>query len=106
LATAQSLRRDLSITDDDEFVIAPASPARGSGLTQIFSGALVWITPLLWVCFASALMTNFFLRNAHRHEASPAATLSARRHSNARRPDRVRQHRVVTPQEIRPPVSR
>jgi AAHS family 4-hydroxybenzoate transporter-like MFS transporter len=63
LATVRSLRRDLTITDDDEFATAPASAARGSGLTQIFSGALVWITPLLWVCFASALMANFFLNS-------------------------------------------
>jgi len=57
------LRRDLSIADDAQFTAAPLAPTptSGPGLAQIFSGALAWITPLLWVCFAMALMANFFL---------------------------------------------
>jgi AAHS family 4-hydroxybenzoate transporter-like MFS transporter len=63
LATVRSLRRDLNIADDAQFVVTPAPQARGSGLTLIFSGGLAWITPILWVCFASALMANFFLNS-------------------------------------------
>ncbi len=63
LATVRRLRRDLSIADDARFVIAPAPPAQGFGLRQILSGGLAWITPLLWLCFACALMANFFLNS-------------------------------------------
>jgi AAHS family 4-hydroxybenzoate transporter-like MFS transporter len=63
LTTVRSIRRDLAISDDAEFAIAPAPPANGTGLTQIFSGDLAWITPALWICFASALMANFFLNS-------------------------------------------
>jgi AAHS family 4-hydroxybenzoate transporter-like MFS transporter len=61
LATLRRMRRDLSIADDAAIVSTPAMPAGGSGLEQLFSGGLVWITPLLWCCFATALMANFFL---------------------------------------------
>jgi AAHS family 4-hydroxybenzoate transporter-like MFS transporter len=61
LATVRRLRRDLLIADDAEFVAAPARDAGGSGMAQIFGGALGWITPLLWACFATALMANFFI---------------------------------------------
>jgi AAHS family 4-hydroxybenzoate transporter-like MFS transporter len=63
LSTLRRLRRDLSIPDDAQFAIAPAPPAAGSGLRPLFSGALAWITPLLWLCFATALMANFFLNS-------------------------------------------
>jgi AAHS family 4-hydroxybenzoate transporter-like MFS transporter len=61
LATVRRLRSDLFIADDARFVIATAPQARGSGISQIFSGVLAWITPLLWICFATALMANYFL---------------------------------------------
>jgi MFS transporter, AAHS family, 4-hydroxybenzoate transporter len=63
LTTVRSIRRDLAISDDAEFAIAPAPSANGTGLTQIFSGDLARITPALWICFASALMANFFLNS-------------------------------------------
>jgi AAHS family 4-hydroxybenzoate transporter-like MFS transporter len=63
LTTVRSLRRDLAIADDARFAIAPAPRAHGSGIAQIFSGDLAWITPILWVCFAGALMANFFLNS-------------------------------------------
>ena len=63
LLTVRRLRRDLSIADDTQFVIAPAASASGSGLRHIFSGGLAWITPLLWLCFVGALMTNYFLNS-------------------------------------------
>jgi MFS transporter, AAHS family, 4-hydroxybenzoate transporter len=57
------LRRDLTIADDAQFVIASAPQASGSGLKQIFGAGFVWITPLLWLCFACALMANYFLNS-------------------------------------------
>lgn len=63
LATVRRLRRDLAISDDARFMIAPAPQASGSGLTQIFSGGLAFVTPILWLCFASALMANYFLNS-------------------------------------------
>jgi MFS transporter, AAHS family, 4-hydroxybenzoate transporter len=61
IATARRMRRDLHIADDAEFQSAAAAPASGSGLVQLFRGPLRLITPILWVCFATALMANYFL---------------------------------------------
>ena len=61
LATIRRLRSDLSIAEDAQFVSAPGPQAIGSGIGQIFGGALAWITPLLWGCFTTALMANFFI---------------------------------------------
>ena len=63
LATVRRLRRDLTFADGGGFVVAPAPKVSGSGFTQILGGGLAWITPILWVCFASALMANFFLNS-------------------------------------------
>ncbi|TAJ92280.1 MAG: MFS transporter [Gammaproteobacteria bacterium] len=61
LRTARWLRRDLAIADDTEFTLTPTPHFGGTGLRDAFSGGLALITPLLWVCFCSALMVNFFL---------------------------------------------
>ncbi len=63
LRSVRRLRRDLAIADDAQFVGAPAAQENGLGTQAIFRGSFAWITPLLWVCFASALMTNFFLNS-------------------------------------------
>lgn len=63
LATLRRMRPDLSIAEDAEFVIAPAPQVGGSGLREIYRGGLALITPLLWLCFATALMANFFLNS-------------------------------------------
>jgi AAHS family 4-hydroxybenzoate transporter-like MFS transporter len=63
LTSVRRLRRDLAIADNAEFVVAPAAQGNGLGVKPIFRGGLAWITPLLWVCFASALMANFFLNS-------------------------------------------
>jgi AAHS family 4-hydroxybenzoate transporter-like MFS transporter len=63
LATIRRLRRDLSIANDAQFVIAPGAQASGSGLAQIFGRGLAWITPIRWICFATALMANFFINS-------------------------------------------
>lgn len=63
LATVRRMRPDLSIADDAQFVSMPAADASGSGLAQLFGPGLRFITPLLWLCFATALMANFFLNS-------------------------------------------
>jgi AAHS family 4-hydroxybenzoate transporter-like MFS transporter len=63
LSTLRSLRRDLAIADNAQFVVVPAAQSSGSGIKSILSGRFAWITPFLWVCFASALMANFFLNS-------------------------------------------
>jgi len=81
--TARAMRPDLQIAADAVFVTpaptdAPAAPApvgtpavlaaRSSdagflGYKEIFRGSLKFITPLLWICFATTLMANFFLNS-------------------------------------------
>jgi MFS transporter, AAHS family, 4-hydroxybenzoate transporter len=63
LRTVRRLRRDMTISDGAQFAAVPAARSGTLGMVPIFSGVLAWITPLLWVCFASALMANFFLNS-------------------------------------------
>ena len=73
LKTTRIMRPDLNIAADAHFIAAPSAAAtarnpavRGGGflgLSEIFRGSLKFITPLLWVCFATTLMANFFLNN-------------------------------------------
>jgi AAHS family 4-hydroxybenzoate transporter-like MFS transporter len=59
---ARRLRPDLSIGDDDRFVAA-TSTRTAAGPKAIFAGGLALITPLLWLCFITVFMSNFFLNN-------------------------------------------
>ena len=61
LRVARALRRDLKIADDTDFRLTHAPHYGGVGLRDIFSGGLALITPLLWLCFGTALMVNYFL---------------------------------------------
>jgi AAHS family 4-hydroxybenzoate transporter-like MFS transporter len=63
LATVRKLRPDLQFAEDAQFVSAPAPAATGSGLAQLYGPGMRLITPLLWICFATALMANFFLNS-------------------------------------------
>jgi MFS transporter, AAHS family, 4-hydroxybenzoate transporter len=63
LRTVRSLRRDLVIADNAQFVAVTGARGSGLGMAPIFKGVLAWVTPLLWICFASALMANFFLNS-------------------------------------------
>jgi AAHS family 4-hydroxybenzoate transporter-like MFS transporter len=63
LTTVRRLRRNLYIPDNAQFVGAAAAQGNGSRIEAVFRGSFAWITPLLWVCFASALMANFFLNS-------------------------------------------
>jgi AAHS family 4-hydroxybenzoate transporter-like MFS transporter len=71
------MRPDLEIAPEAIFVAPPPAgtpehggialaPARGVGflgLREIFRGSLKFITPLLWICFITTLMANFFLNS-------------------------------------------
>lgn len=65
LALARRMRPDLAIADDARFLYPQegAGPHDAIGLRSLFAGGLAWITPLLWVCFATALMSNYFLNS-------------------------------------------
>ena len=63
LKVARKMRKDLVIEDDAVLHIAPAPPGSGVGMAAIFSGGLAFITPLLWLCFGTALMANYFLNS-------------------------------------------
>jgi MFS transporter, AAHS family, 4-hydroxybenzoate transporter len=63
LKTARLMRPDLSIGDDAIFQNPPLVASSRGSITELFKGGLAWITPLLWLCFAIALMANFFLNN-------------------------------------------
>ncbi|MFO1410775.1 MAG: MFS transporter [Steroidobacteraceae bacterium] len=63
------MRPDLVLPPEARFALAgPEGGAGGAGTgaggaALLFRGALALFTPLLWVCFATALMTNFFLNS-------------------------------------------
>ena len=61
LRILRAMRRDLTLADDATFELVQAPHYGGTGLRDIFSGGLALITPLLWLCFATVLMVNYFL---------------------------------------------
>lgn len=63
IATARKMRPDLVIADDAIFLSPPIIQQSEGQVTELFKGGLAFITPLLWTCFAIALMANFFLNN-------------------------------------------
>jgi MFS transporter, AAHS family, 4-hydroxybenzoate transporter len=84
LSTLRRMRPELALSPDTRFITEPSAAGQGStGVEQIFAGGLAVITPLLWICFATALMSNFFLNSflplIFRNSGMPAdqATLAA-----------------------------
>jgi AAHS family 4-hydroxybenzoate transporter-like MFS transporter len=65
LATAQRMRKDLALDADTQFESSvPTNAGRhGLGIAQIFDSGFAWITPLLWICFVTTLMANYFLNS-------------------------------------------
>jgi MFS transporter, AAHS family, 4-hydroxybenzoate transporter len=63
LQMARRLRPELRFADDTVFRSRETTAGNGSGLPQIFAGGLRWITLLLWFCFATTLMANYFLNS-------------------------------------------
>jgi AAHS family 4-hydroxybenzoate transporter-like MFS transporter len=62
-ATARCMRPDLDIPEDVQWSLPQAQGSGTSGLRQLFAPGVRTITPLIWVCFATALMTNYFLNS-------------------------------------------
>ncbi|HEV2700009.1 MAG TPA: MFS transporter [Steroidobacteraceae bacterium] len=65
LQTARRMRKDLVLDDDAQFASTVASHQSGSllGIGDIFGPGFRAITPLLWMCFITTLMANFFLNS-------------------------------------------
>jgi len=63
IRTARQMRPDLEINEDDRFLNPPVVAASEGDFRELFKGGLALITPLLWLCFSIALMSNFFLNN-------------------------------------------
>jgi AAHS family 4-hydroxybenzoate transporter-like MFS transporter len=59
----RAMRPGMAIAEDARIVLAEASAPGPSGTGRLFHGAFALITPLLWLCFVSALMTNYFLNS-------------------------------------------
>jgi AAHS family 4-hydroxybenzoate transporter-like MFS transporter len=47
----------------DAIFMVEETRVAGSGAVDLFKGSLRYVTPLLWVAFAAALMVNFFLNS-------------------------------------------
>jgi AAHS family 4-hydroxybenzoate transporter-like MFS transporter len=65
LSVARRMRPDLAIGEDAQFE-SPVSPMPQSGalgVGDILGPGFRLITPLLWVCFVTTLMTNYFLNS-------------------------------------------
>jgi MFS transporter, AAHS family, 4-hydroxybenzoate transporter len=65
LSIARRMRPDLAIGEDAQFE-SPVSPTLQSGalgVGDILGPGFRLITPLLWVCFVTTLMTNYFLNS-------------------------------------------
>jgi AAHS family 4-hydroxybenzoate transporter-like MFS transporter len=65
LAIARRMRPDLTLSENTQFEATVPSVAgrSGLGLKRIFGSGFKWITPLLWVCFFTTLMSNYFLNS-------------------------------------------
>jgi len=66
LATARRMRPDLALAADAQFQAESAvatAPRGGLGIGEIFGPGFRAITPLLWVCFVTTLMANYFLNS-------------------------------------------
>ncbi len=57
---ARRLRPELAIAEGSRFAAPSARPAAKGSMRPLFAGALVLVTPMLWICQASNQMANFF----------------------------------------------
>jgi MFS transporter, AAHS family, 4-hydroxybenzoate transporter len=65
LATARRMRTDPTLGEDTQFesTVRSAPGSGGLGFEQIFGPGFRLITPLLWVCFLTTMMVNYFLNS-------------------------------------------
>jgi AAHS family 4-hydroxybenzoate transporter-like MFS transporter len=62
LRTLRRMRPDVALGDDVTLTLVTARPHQASA-RALFAGGLAPFTLLIWVCFATTLMANFFLAN-------------------------------------------
>jgi AAHS family 4-hydroxybenzoate transporter-like MFS transporter len=62
-AIARRMRPDLQIGPTDTGSITRTPASNQPVLRQLFASGLRLVTPLLWICFAAALMSNYFLNS-------------------------------------------
>ena len=60
IRVARRLRPDLAIHEQSRFAAPPATPGQRGSMRPLFAGALVLVTPMLWLCQAANQMANFF----------------------------------------------
>jgi MFS transporter, AAHS family, 4-hydroxybenzoate transporter len=65
LDTARRMRPDLILDDETQFesAIIATAPDRTLGLGEVLGPGFRAITPLLWLCFVTTLMANYFLNS-------------------------------------------
>jgi MFS transporter, AAHS family, 4-hydroxybenzoate transporter len=65
LSVARRMRPDLAIGEDAQFesAVSPTPQSGALGVGDILGPGFRMITPLLWVCFVTTLMTNYFLNS-------------------------------------------
>jgi MFS transporter, AAHS family, 4-hydroxybenzoate transporter len=65
LDTARRMRPDLRLDEDTQFesTVAARPPDRTLGIGEVLGPGFRAITPLLWVCFVTTLMANYFLNS-------------------------------------------
>jgi AAHS family 4-hydroxybenzoate transporter-like MFS transporter len=63
LRVARRMRPDLALAEDTQFESSTPLPAPGVSGAGIFGPGFRAITPLLWVCFITTLMANYFLNS-------------------------------------------
>jgi AAHS family 4-hydroxybenzoate transporter-like MFS transporter len=63
LQLARRMRPDLTLPDDARFVSAAVANRGLGNPVALFKGGLAFITPLVWLCFSTVLMSNYFLNS-------------------------------------------
>ncbi|OYY79637.1 MAG: hypothetical protein B7Y43_00785 [Sphingomonas sp. 28-62-20] len=63
LHVLRRMRRDVALPDGTRFAPPPEQRADDASIRALFRGGLAPVTLLLWLCFATALMANYFLNS-------------------------------------------
>ena len=60
LRLARRLRPDMAIGEGSRFAAPTAMATKRGSMRPLFAGALILVTPMLWICQAANQMANFF----------------------------------------------
>ncbi len=63
ISTLRKLRSDIDIPDDARFLLPAQAIEHSTGVRPLFGHGLAPITLLIWLCFATTLMANYFLNS-------------------------------------------